>query len=241
MAYVSQSTSNGAVTMTVTPPSSIVDGNTLVAFACTDSQSESISPPSGFSVPDGNGLLNCTADGMTLWVWSKIAASESGNYVFTTAVQEMYGGVLNFSGRDGTTPIHRSSRNIQNTAQTLSGGTNVASAAFSSNTTIAGCDMCLIVGIDVTSGGQPTYTGPTNFTKRTDQTDTGFINVASFTRDNVGTGQAGTDSVSVSRGSGTAGWAAFMIAIAPSGGGGSSIAVLSYMNIQTQRRNNSCF
>lgn len=77
--FVSSSTSRGTnAANTVTAPTSIQDGDLLIAVGLHNSNSQAMTPPTGFSVIYlDNGGSNST------FIATKTASSESGNYTFT--------------------------------------------------------------------------------------------------------------------------------------------------------------
>jgi len=64
---------------TVTAPSSIVNGDYLVAV-CISVNNDTITAPAGFSVQSAN-----SGAGAAMHIYAKVASSESGNYLFTWA------------------------------------------------------------------------------------------------------------------------------------------------------------
>jgi hypothetical protein len=218
MAYKSQSSAGPtAATLTIPAPSPAISvGDHLTIWVLTDNQNEVFTPPSGFTAVSGTPITD-TADSQTLGVWTKIADSTdaaAANFVVSTSLQEMIGGMIVHSGRHATTPLHRSAHAIQNTAQASPW---TMSTSFSSATSVAGCDIVAIAGSDVTGGGDVVHSSST-LTIRHDKTDTGFMNGAAGTLDNVASGDTGSQSIVGTLASITSGWGYVILALAPSGG-----------------------
>lgn len=76
---IARSNSSG---ITVTAPTGIQNGDLLVAIGFTPKTSTTVTLPSGFSIQTFIGTGNVTA-GVSSFVATKVAASESGNYTFT--------------------------------------------------------------------------------------------------------------------------------------------------------------
>lgn len=77
--FVSQSINRAgsSTTNTVTAPTGIQDGYLLVAYGVCNTASVTITPPTGFNVQYLEGTT------VTMFVASKVASSESGNYTWT--------------------------------------------------------------------------------------------------------------------------------------------------------------
>lgn len=97
----------GAVTtITLTPPASIVNGNVLVAVISIMGQSaETWTPPSGWT-QIGSNVSSGAATKLLTAVFGKVAASESGNYVWSwnnASVLRATGVILQLTGTSLTT------------------------------------------------------------------------------------------------------------------------------------------
>lgn len=156
---------------TVTAPTTIVNGDTLViAMFIYNNASGSVptpTVPSGWNVFTTSPtipvtLTNSAGDGAKCYVWYKIAASESGNYSFTwtsTANTSTSWWAGSYSGADPSTPV------------TVTGTTNHGTGSSSSTgavTTTVDQSMVVFVGWDwadtgatysaTNIGTPPTYT-----------------------------------------------------------------------------------
>src|SRR5207249_9575215 len=96
------------------------------------------------------------------------------------------GGIAAFSGAGATQP-QRSSIGSDSTI-TASPWTELT-AAFSSVTTSA-CDLVLIVDTDTRNSGGVSHAGPGGYTSQADL-NSGFMNTALFSKDNVLAGEPG--------------------------------------------------
>jgi len=165
MAFRSISTNaTPATSLVVTPPSGIVDGDILVAWAQSDSSSGTCTFPAGFSVLTGTPLTT-TIDGASFFCATKKAASESGNYTLTGSVN-IIGGVAAFSGRHATLYLHRSSVGSGNTFD--ASPWDLISAAFPTPVSVPDCDLIFIGGSDSNGVGTVVHTAPSGLTNRAD-------------------------------------------------------------------------
>lgn len=228
MAFRSISTIDlAAASISVPPPAGIVDDDTLIAFAISDSQGTAFTWPAGF-VEIAGSPLTCSADSQRVGVATKKAAGEAGNYVLTQGgTDEIIGGVICHSGRDVSLYLHRIASGNQNVAQ--ASPWSITSGAFSGGNTTGICDIVFIAGSDVTSLSDAVHAAPGGMTLRADIRDTrtgsAFIQGMVATLDGSASGDTG-----VYTGTGTAvgvtsGWSVFVIGLlAAAGGGGGGVS-----------------
>lgn len=223
MAYEAISTNltagGGGRTITAATLGTIADGDILVAYAISDSTSDTVTWPSGFVAVTNSPITTSTTDGGRLHVATKKASGESGNYTITGSASIICG-ILRFSGRDGTGYLHRVKDTSQNTS-TASPWTFTA-AAFSSNTS-ATCDIVFIASSDKNSASSPVvYSTPSGFTTRVSM-NSGFFAGVVHTKDAQASGYNGVESWTGTLAGDSADRAIFGIALMePSGGGGAS-------------------
>jgi hypothetical protein len=141
-------------TFTIAPPASIVNGNLLVAvLGIAGNNSEVVTPAAGFT-QIGSYINNTNGDKMVLSVWTKIAASESGNYTFTFSVGTTLG-VAVITQLSGTTTVDAS-----NTATANAALLTVPSFAVTNPN-----DLVLAVGIHTNGNPTTNLTSPGNTTQ----------------------------------------------------------------------------
>lgn len=163
--YVSASnTTYGSNTnTTVTAPATISNGNKLIIVGLTvaNPTAPTATPPAGFAEVAGTWpiVVSDGASQMRVWVWYKVAASESGNYTFTHAVCNSQGFMLNISGGVDTQP-----------SASLNSGIGVTTT-FSGLTTVNNNALVIVLGTDwgdtAANLTAPAGTTPT-FTERLD-------------------------------------------------------------------------
>lgn len=142
--FVDAKQSGNNTSIIVSAPSGILDGDLLIAAVATDGDTAgTLSAPAGWSTIDvaqQNGKV-------TLGVWWKVAASESGSYQFSwSGYEQAYAWVMRFTGQDTSFPI-----NVVATA----GGNSTAPTSPGVNTTVNDTLILRIGGFDtkyVTSG-----------------------------------------------------------------------------------------
>lgn len=212
MAFRSASTNNAQGTsQQVTPPSGIVDGDILLAWAISDNGAGTATFPSGFVHVAGSPINMTSADACTFSVGIKVASGESGNYVITSA-NAIIAGVACFSGRDPSTTPHQIS-SVNHDSFTAAGAFTVTSAAFSSNTTVT-CDIVMIGAADGMSADS-VFSAPSGYTLDLDlnQTDAGPERQGFVAhKDSVPPGETGV--LSAGGTNGPAAWSVFAIALA---------------------------
>lgn len=231
MAFRSHSYNQAPSTsLSITPPSGIVDGDVLVAFGVVDSPSEAISLPDGFTalvVTSGtNSPLSMTHDGGRIAAGIKLASGESGNYTMTSDGAGVAGGILCFSGRTSATP----------TASTgaTTGGTSASSPwniDATGLTAAAGDDLVFIAHSDHnnTSPNTVSFTPPSGFTSpgafgAPGSGGAAFYDAQIAYKENVSAGATGTITGVGTLAGATAARGVFLIALpgTPTGGGGTN-------------------
>lgn len=190
-------------TASVPPPSGITNGDLLIGYCQTEGTTPT--PPPGFTL-----VISGTNGSNPTYMWSKIAASESGNYVFS-ASGNLDAGVLRITGVDQTTPV----------AQTSSGSTGAPTTAYSiSGITPTSTNVLLLHCPGWTNDTRTITTGPAVANN----------NPSPWTRflalDTGGSGQVATiycgaysptsaTGVATATFSGSTAWGGFLVAIQP--------------------------
>lgn len=215
MAYKSIATNaTGSTSLVVPAPNGLVDGDILVIYATANAAAATFTWPAGFTAVTGSPRQVATPGGVTLGCALKVASSESGSYTITCGTA-CIGGLMVFSDRDQTVTPHRSS--VASFTSAVASPWSLTSAAFSSATSVAGCDLIVLSTDDIVTATLGVYhIPPAAFTKRCElDTNTGNDTCTTATLDNVTIGHTG-----VLTGSGilltkTAGGAMFALALAP--------------------------
>jgi len=85
--------------MTITAPAGITDNDELVIMVCTDGNPNTFVPPTGFTPFLGINGIKGTSNRCTLYVATKRASGEAGDYTITwTGNEQAYGFMLRVSG-----------------------------------------------------------------------------------------------------------------------------------------------
>jgi hypothetical protein len=205
---ISSTTWTSRTNTTVTAPSGITDGDLLLgifAAGAASAEAPDPTPPSGFTALSGSWPIELLeySFNLELRVYSKIAASESGDYTFTHATCESQGVIVRYSSPGGFDP-----------APTLNQGTGTTTTATGLTTT---SDNSLVIFINAdyiqTAGtmSPPSGTTPT-FTERLDSATAPIyvadgVLAAEGATGNKTTTNRGSESISP--------WAAVLIALTP--------------------------
>ena len=165
MAVAYRSAANGTygakTNTTVTAPAGIQDGDVLIFFLFIAISGTPPTPtaPAGFTAITGFPSIQFGLSGFNgrIYGWSKVAASESGNYTATHSNASSQGLMLAASVTAGQTPA------VQATTNTGTGTTTTALGI----TTVADGDLVVFIGTDwgtttnnltAPSGSTPTFT-----------------------------------------------------------------------------------
>lgn len=192
----------------VTAPAGIVDADVLVLLGLTGAATTAptATPPAGFAEVTGTWPVSLTDTGsfnVRVWIWYKIAASESGNYTFTHASASSQGEMMAVSGGASAKPN-----------ATQNNGTGLTSTALGL-TTVADQSLVAYFGTDWGTTGNnlspPAGTTPT-FTERLDIAPlvylaTGILSPAGATGDKTQTNNSGLSDP----------WSAYLVAIEAAG------------------------
>lgn len=224
MAFRSSTSSNGAVgfnepTCTVTKPAGVVDGDFLVIFFAIESAGSSVTTLSGWTAHPSNPLT-VSADGQRGFLFYKIASSEPASWDWTWSNGGSSGAnyhCLAFSGRNTSSPLSDSNTGSSNTPS-ASPLTITANAV----TALDGDDLAIFMFLDNLSAATMSYTQPSAFTEATDVSDNNFTSSATAYKENVSAGSTGSISGTGTYSAGSAGFGAFLLAIAAAGGGGAA-------------------
>lgn len=216
---------------TVTAPSGITNGDLLIGVMMTGAvtTAPTVTPPAGFNqisispltVSDDGGFQARFA------VWTKVASGEAGNYTFTHTNCASQGVVLRVSGADtGTAPIA--------SGHSRAGADPRDTTTADSITTVTNDTLVILLAhdwADTTNNlTAPAGTTPT-FGENLDVTLTtifsgvlasaGATGNKSFTNNNSGAGSE---------------WQAYLLGIAPAGGGGAKKRMLAGLLAQRALR-----
>lgn len=150
---------------TVTAPTGIVDGDKLFYLLFVGRGSNpaaTATAPTGFAAPNG-GTWPIAIDNGGFWahvyLWYKVASSESGNYTATHAVSSSQGVMIAVSGGSNAQPVATSNQGLGSAG----GGTATATGI-----TTAGVNaLLLFFGTDWGSSAND-LTPPTGMTERVD-------------------------------------------------------------------------
>lgn len=152
-----------AVNATYTAPTGITNGNLLLIWHFVYNGAGAPvtpTPPTGFAAPAGAWPIHVVvgAQQADSYLWYKIAASESGNYVVTHASSVRRGIMALVTGNHTTTPFEAN--------PTLNSGT-VTTTTFTGLTTAVDSELILVFGSDWNdtannltppAGATPTFT-----------------------------------------------------------------------------------
>lgn len=211
----SASASTSVNTITVSAPTGTATGDVMVGSASTDQASETVTLPTGFTALPSS-TQSSTLDGATMACATKAeTGTPPASYVFSFgAFTSVAAVVAAYTGRDTTTPVHKSAGTASST-----GGTSPRSMAITSvTTTLAGCDFVYLGSADWNGTAATGYAPPTNYTERADVISGGFASITLDDWENQAATSGGTVTGTASASSGSAGFMAFWIALAPSGG-----------------------
>ena len=219
------STPDGGSGHTITKPAGTVDGDILIFAAVTDGTGGTLGVPSGFSSTFGSADLSnitSTADGQTLTIGWKIAASEGASYSYLAAgARSTIVFMAAYSGRDGTSTINAALATSNNSSNASPWSINLSQIT----TNVDGCDLLAIATSDVgTSAAALAYTPPGGWTERVDagEPTTQYRNFTLADFNQTSQGATGIITIVGTCAGVNAGWSGALIALAPSGGGGSS-------------------
>jgi hypothetical protein len=222
MSFISKSEAVTPVTetLTITAPTGLTDGRVMVAALCSDSPIQSLTVPTGFTAVTGSPS-STTVDGQTVFVYTKVCSSESGDYAFTAPaadVRTVIGGIYVFDNQDASPP-HRvvTASNNSSNASPWTGTTG----SFGAGNTTGQCDVIFVMGSDVLSNVDVTHAAPSGYTLQSDIRN-GFRNLGVSTKDAVASGFDGVLSGTGTAGGASAGWIVFTIALLNVSGGGAS-------------------
>jgi hypothetical protein len=205
---ISATTWSERTNTTITAPASIADGNQLLLAFCTGAvgTAPTATPPSGFDPVAGTWpiSLNEYSFNIKLWLWEKVAASESGNYTATHA--SSYGqGVMARYTDPGDLAV----------SQNQGTGTTTTATGL----TVAANSLVIFINADYNQTGgtmsPPSGSTPT-FNERYDSSSAPI-----YWADGVwATGGATGNKTATSRNTESISpWAGLLIEIAPAGGG----------------------
>jgi hypothetical protein len=213
MAYKNSWTNNtpaSPCTVNITPAA----GDIEVGAAITDSAGDTCTLPTGWTAVTGTPLQS-TADGMTLFAFSRKSSAESS--VVYDATHDSIGNAASFDGRDQTTWLDVTPVTFANSANGTTMDINITPATD-------GCDLVFVAALD-DGNSNSTFTFTTTagttgaWTTRVDQNN-GFLNLAIGTCTQVTAG-AITARCTTSDSGGRCG-VLFALRPAAGGGGGST-------------------
>lgn len=220
MAYRSSTAASGdSTTPSTTVPASVAANDIVILVVCVDSAAVDFTGkyPSGFTeLAD----VDITLDGQSAAVaWKRLTGADAGSY--TCSAMGVSAGwncaAFAFSGRDTGNPPTLSS-SVNN-----SGNTSPITITATTVTALAGDDLLWVSTPDVHAAFVGNgHTPPAGYTERQDVEEpaSGWSNLSGATLDNAGAGATGSVSGTFTITSSTAGYAAFLVRIPASGGGG---------------------
>ncbi len=203
-----------SATLTITDPGNT--GDFLIGVLASDTEGETL------GLPDGtwNILFTdlVTFDGEDVWIiWKQSSAGGSGSLSFTNGGGGSFAGVIRaYSGVAATGAINDSGNSV-NSSGVSSPGTVTAPSI---SPTVPNCMLVWLAGIDAnsrTSGD--VWTAPTLFGNLGTGGDGEFAQCGSADELISGTGATGTIPGTFTLLGATFGYAAYLIALAPAGGG----------------------
>lgn len=210
------STFGDSTNIAVSTPSGTVAGDILVFGVSLDSAVSVVTWPTGFTNITGSPITQLSPDGHSFWLATKVATGSEGA-TLTATVLSAGGGwtafIARYTGRNTTSP-----RNAQSAANNTSANTSpVTVIASSITTTIVGCDILYVAGLD---GSDAVFgaagTAPSGFAERVDLSSTNrWSNIYLADMSQVGSGATGNLSGSFTFTAPTAGWMAFALALSP--------------------------
>lgn len=210
--YSSYATASAATNHTIDKPPGTVSGDLLIA--CMQYQNNGFitaSPPAGWT-----GLGSETTNSSGHYVWWKLAGgAEPSTYTFTISSSNPATiTIARYTGTDQTTPINASAHQLVATT------TTVAAPTITPTT-----NGCLLVQISSLWNGttQPTFTPPNSYFEESDSGIT-FVGGIEFS-DLLQPTAAATGTISSTSTGPNGDAAGWNIAIAPSAGGGGSVAL----------------
>jgi len=204
----------GATTGTPGTPAGAAANDILLIIVSQDDEPVTYTWPSGFTQLYNSSL---TLDGQAVAVaWKRAAGGDSLTVTRSATPGEWLLQACAWSGRDTGNPPIGSTAATNNTA-------NASPTTITSNgvTALSGDDLVWIAGLDVTAASATAaLTQPTGYTSQGATICSNSLCVFGIaTLDNTSAGATGSISGSMTH-SGNSGWAAFLIRIPLSGGGG---------------------
>lgn len=232
MAFVNfaQSDAGAAASgIAITMPTGALSGHYALAFGVKDvSSSVVVTPPSGWTVVDTATTANASFPKWA-FVYEKILDGTEGASQSWTIASNAAGSITIacWSGRKSS-----STRTFETPTVNSSQNASPITLAMTSGVAAAGDDVAVFVTVAKSAIEDWTLTGVTGFTVKNAVGTFTWSTAQLATQDNVSGGALGTipgtDTVT---GSGTAGWAAFIVSMAKAASGGGSSAATKRLSI----------
>lgn len=206
---------------TLTAPAGIVDGDMLLIFfdIASASAPPTPTPPAGFTNISGTSYQIAMTTGsfnVNLWVWYKVASSESGNYTITHSSSTTQGYMEVVQGVSGDAPT-----------RTVNQGTGATATALTITTSV---DDSLVIfftsdwGDNANNLACPTGTTPT-FTEHYDA-----VLMHACDGPLATAGATGNKTASVHQAAALP-WGAMLVQVPASGGGAAPTPMLTLMGV----------
>jgi hypothetical protein len=205
MAYVQSKTGShtGTEVFTITMTTTPANGNKLIAIATDDTNTSTITPPSGFTLY-ATELLSGPDTQTIKHYYKDVGAGEVNSYSWQGSAGHVQVIMAEFSGRATGAPS--TSTAVLNTSSNAS----PISCAITGLTAVSGDDLIATVGLDQVNQTEVwSFSGPSGFTSRATISPGDWGTLYMATLDNSTAGATGTKTVTATRtgGSGNAGWA----------------------------------
>ncbi len=203
---------------TITKPSGTSAGDIILFGISSETASGTVTTDASFPFVEAVGSpITVTGDGQRMRLYIREAgASEPATYAFncSSSVSSMI--IASYSGRaSGTTP-HQISNNP---VSTMTASPSIVTG-LSVTTSVNGCDIIGFFGADNSASGASTWTKPAAMTERAFVASSNWTSIGLADLTQATAGATGNfDSTFIH--SGNAGKLAFIVALAPAGGGGS--------------------
>ena len=202
---------------TVTKPTGTAEGDILVLAVASETATGTVTTDATYTFTEATGSpITVTGDGGRLRLYFRVAgASEPASYAINCSASVSSIVLAAYSGRNASTTPHKISNNGVST-MTASPSTVTALGV---TPTVNDCDILFIGGVDNSSSGTSSWSKPSSMTDRGIASASNWTSVALADLTQT-TATATGDITATFTHSGNAGKLAFLVALAPVGGGG---------------------
>lgn len=202
---------NGAapVSLTVTKPSGVVDGDVMIAFVTISADKTIVAAPGGWIQLDSRSTGSATGDCLTA-VWYRVASSEGANYVWDfSGGADAAAAIVAYSGASTSAPVQVSGYRLMSSSATTHTSPSVSTSSDNTVTISA-------YGTNPVFNGDTTFTTPAGLTARAEaDPGVGTTNRAVLAVYDKVTASAGATSDKATTINNSAKGVAFTVAIAP--------------------------